>query len=262
MIESHPCLINAGGDLILWRYLSFEKFRSLLIDKGLFFFCRLDKFSDPYEGSVPRREVEFRVNEARKYAARYNLKFSIEKDDKPIADVHRRSKRTTIVNCWHINQNESDAMWQLYLKDNEGVAIQTNLSSLIPLMDGIPSKISPSKIRYINYGADIWYDSTHYPVRDYNFLTPFVHKRIEFEYESEFRFFIEVQEAEQDENYWESQPIHIGKIITIDVSKLVEKVIFSPTADTKVKEKLVNLAIENDYNFIFEESQLNCEPEF
>jgi hypothetical protein len=261
MVESHPCLIPVRDDVTLWRYLSYEKFESLLVDKGLFF-CRLDKFSDPFEGSVPTREVEFRINEAKKYASRFNLEFSLEKDDKPIADMHRRSKRTTIANCWQINNNESDAMWQLYLKDNEGVAIQTHLSNMISLMDPIDDMVFPSKVRYIDYDKDIWYDATEYPVRDYNFLTPFVHKRVEYEHENEFRFFIEVKDAEQNEEYWDSQPILNGKIIKLNVNKLVEKVLFAPTADAKVKEKLERLATENGSKFNFEDSKLIGVPRY
>lgn len=260
-IERHPCLIPIEEGAIIWRYLDFEKFESLLRDKALFF-CRLDKFNDPFEGSVPRREVNYRINAGRRYAKRFNLSFDTEKDDKPIADEHKRLKRTTIANCWQINQNESDAMWQLYLKDNEGVAIQSRPALLFSVLNEVPEKIYPSKVRYINYDEDIWYDHIEYPVQDYNFLTPFIHKRIEFIHEREFRIFIELREAEQDVNFWDSQPHHKGQLIKLNVSGLIENVIFPPTCDVKTEEIIKTLAADYGYNLYYEKSKLNREPEF
>jgi hypothetical protein len=105
-IRNHDNLINADPTLVLWRYMDLEKFRSFLENQALFF-CRADKFSDPFEGSLPRIEYESRNAWA-------------GKDTQAIIDKHKYLKRSFIVNCWHINNNESDAMWRLYLKDNEG----------------------------------------------------------------------------------------------------------------------------------------------
>jgi hypothetical protein len=41
-----------------------------------------------------------------------------------------------MVSCWHENENESVAMWKLYVSGREGVAIKTTVSSLIKLLSG------------------------------------------------------------------------------------------------------------------------------
>jgi len=66
--------------------------------------------------------------------------------------------------------------------------------------------------------------SRRYPVWDYNFLTPFVHKRVVYKHASEFRFFAEVKDTGQNKKYWDIQAILHGKIIELDVGKLVAKV--------------------------------------
>lgn len=66
-VYKHECFLPLEAASTIWRYLDLEKFRSLLETKSLFF-CRADKFSDPFEGSLPKREAENRINEMRKIA--------------------------------------------------------------------------------------------------------------------------------------------------------------------------------------------------
>ena len=46
------------------------------------------------------------------------------------ASLPNGSRDCTAVNCWHINEHESAAMWDLYLKSNEGIAIQSTYQKL------------------------------------------------------------------------------------------------------------------------------------
>ena len=39
-------------------------------------------------------------------------------------------RRQTAISCWHENQYESAAMWQLYNPSNDGIAIQTTFGKL------------------------------------------------------------------------------------------------------------------------------------
>ncbi len=52
----HIALVKPDVKSIIYRYLDLEKFEYLLRDCALFF-CRSDKFSDPFEASVPKKEV-------------------------------------------------------------------------------------------------------------------------------------------------------------------------------------------------------------
>lgn len=57
---------------------------------------------------------------------------------------HARNEfpKNLFVNCWNMNENESDAMWKVYASNDKGIAIQSSLGNLID-----SSKNSPEKIR-------------------------------------------------------------------------------------------------------------------
>ncbi len=42
-------------------------------------------------------------------------------------EVHKKIREIHFVSCWHENETESEAMWKLYLKSGDGVAIQTTV---------------------------------------------------------------------------------------------------------------------------------------
>jgi hypothetical protein len=260
--ENHPALIAIEDTATLWRYVDLEKFKSLLAIKALFF-CRASKFSDPFEGSITKKEIEFRKGEPKRIAKFYKIPYDEEKGKKSISDLssyHENLKDRYLINCWHINKGESDAMWRLYLKDNEGVAIQTTPKKLFKSLLGSEDKIYASKVRYLDYENDIWYHKIDYPCTNYNFFVPLVHKRHEFIHESEFRLLIEVQEAATDKNYWDKQPNRKGHFISVDVMEMVEKIILPPTIDPKTKEEILQIISNYGYSFTCEDSKLRNEP--
>src|SRR5438034_230342 len=121
-VYKHDEFIPLTGEVNLWRYLDFDKFKSLLETRSLFF-CRADKFSDPFEGSVPKKEADYRMTTFKNHAEFFQRPFDEQQaleNIKGIQGLHQRFKRGVAVNCWQINETESDAMWRLYLKDNEG----------------------------------------------------------------------------------------------------------------------------------------------
>ncbi len=261
-VYNHENFIPLDPEKRLWRYLDFEKFKSLLESKSLFF-CRADKFSDPFEGSLPKREAEYRISEQMRTAYGFVENFNEEqalKNIRALQSLHVRKKRGTLINCWHINQNESDAMWRLYLKDNEGVAIQSSSEKMIETIGKINEKIGLSKVRYLSYESDAWYHQSEYPHGNYNFYIPLIHKRIEFEHENEFRLIHSIEEPVNDENYWDNQPNHKGKFIAVDLETLIEKIYLPPTIDVNTRKRIESLCQKLGYNFQFEKSKLANEP--
>ncbi len=265
-IQHHPCHIDLENDATLWRYMSLAKYESLLKSQALFF-CRADKFSDPYEFSIPRPEFEFRLSpkkfeDEERVFNRTDTVFDpavAKKKADDLGALHKRVRTATTVNCWHINNNESDAMWQLYLKDNEGIAVRTNKKKLYDSLNGAKQNIVISKVRYINYETDIWYHGTEFPIEGYNFYTPVMHKRIEFQHERELRIYHHDHQREKD-GYWDTQPNKVGELITVDIPTLVESVIFHPTADNATKDKIIGLTIAYRHDFKFETSRLSIDP--
>lgn len=261
LILEHKYLIPLEITAKLWRYVNFKKFRSMLENKSLFF-CRADKFGDPFECSTPRREFEYRKQ--KELTKNGNDVSKADHQVKEMSDFFKQVKKSIIVNCWHINTHESAGMWQLYLKNNEGVAIQSDISRLSKAFLNTPESIYASKVRYIDYEKDIWYNQSDYPFHTVNTITPVIHKRIEFKHETEFRLFIEIHESTFDSHssYWEKRQFKSGKNISVDINSLVEKIIFSPTIDKNGKKRILDMGKVFGYNFEFTDSSLLNEPKY
>lgn len=261
-IYNHECYIPLDAKTIVWRYLDFDKFKSLLETKSLFF-CRADKFSDPFEGSIPRQEAEYRINTYKHLSQSFEHGYDEQQALKNISGMqatHQKYKKGIVVNCWHINKSESDAMWRLYLKSNEGVAIQSTKELIETTMANAVEEISLSKVRYLDYDKDFWHHKVDFPVTNYNLITPFVHKRTEFTHEQEFRMFMRIQEAIRDEKYWDNEAIEKGKLVKIDLLTLIENVYFPPTIDEKTKNRIISLSEKLGFKFNYLESKLSSKP--
>lgn len=262
-VIDHDALISPDDNLTIWRYMDLSKFESLLRDQALFF-CRSDKFSDPFEGSVPRKESEGRIRE-QKRTSLFHFKKKISdkealKSSRSIGDLHRRFRRSLVVNCWHINDGESDAMWRLYLKTNEGVAIQSSVERLRQSFERNEEEVFISKVRYLDFENDIWHHETEYPVTSYNLFSPIIHKRNAFEHEREIRIFQQINDAVDNDEFWGNMPNQVGKSVVCDIDALFDKVILPPTADdlvaSRVRSTLENYGLDKP----LEKSKLNEEP--
>jgi hypothetical protein len=117
----------------IWRYMNFPKFINLLQQSELFF-CRLDKLSDQLEGTLPSKfagglykEVQKNLSAHKPYISQREID---EKADKRVK-TPETFKKYTLVNCWSIDEEESFALWKLYLGCQPyGVAILTKYENL------------------------------------------------------------------------------------------------------------------------------------
>jgi hypothetical protein len=114
----HKCFKQPQSENIrLWRYMDFTKFVSLIISRSLFL-CRSDLFDDPFEGSYPKANVELRPQVYKDIQGDQFEKMMAQK-----VNFSKWIREWTYLNCWHANDYESAAMWNLYSKTNEAVAI-------------------------------------------------------------------------------------------------------------------------------------------
>src|SRR5687768_8033982 len=100
----HP---PSDAKIKIWRYMDFTKFVSMLENGGLFF-SRLDCLDDPFEGSYPRADDELAAT-----------KYSPTVRAASAAFTKMSTRKRIMVNCWHMNEHESAAMWKLYAKTSE-----------------------------------------------------------------------------------------------------------------------------------------------
>lgn len=166
----HPCFPQAqDGSIKVWRYLDLAKFIWLLESQKLYL-ARLDLLNDPHEGTTPRLLAAMRDEQLKGFGGG-NLLTQIPR-------INQQSRRSLYVNCWHLGNTESEAMWRLYCPGENGVAIQTSYEKLI-------ASISHDPFLYIGRVTYIDYESQGFPLN--NAFYPVMHKRISFSHEQEVR---------------------------------------------------------------------------
>ncbi len=107
--------------------MSFAKYVSLLETSSLWF-ARGDQFDDddPFEGSTPYIELERRRihSESVDNPAMQMRFFEHE------AYMNSQGRQWKFLSCWHMNEGESAAMWRLYSRGNEAIAVQSTYARL------------------------------------------------------------------------------------------------------------------------------------
>ena len=164
------------ADAILWRYMDFTKFVALLEMKSLFF-SRADKLNDPFEGSFPERNII-----ARHTNLHPELAEVIKSFPSLMSDFWMQLTRFTLINCWHENDHESEAMWKLYANANGGLAVKTGFDSFVKSFI-TEDRIHIGKVQYADYDHDL--------IPEDDPLSPYLHKRKSFEHENEVRAIVQ-----------------------------------------------------------------------
>ena len=168
MYKEHPAFTSPPADAVLWRYIDFTKFLSLLQEQALFF-ARADRLGDPFEGSFSKANIALRptiYNE-------HHEKFSAQ-----LANFAFQSRRFTLVNCWHESPHESEAMWRLYGSAGGSLAIRSDCKSLVDSLAD-DDDVYIGRVTYVDYN--------HYFIPESNTFFPYLHKRHSFQHEREVR---------------------------------------------------------------------------
>jgi hypothetical protein len=201
----------------LFRFLDFTKYVSML-DHGALFFTRADELADPFEGSLPRR----------------NSHSEALRSDDACARV--------LVSCWHANESESAAMWRIYLKSDEGVALQTTAARLAEAFGSNDDELHFGMVRYLDYQRD--------RIDEGHELDRFFCKRKAFEYEREARVICSCSEPHPSS----------GRYIAADLGRLVERVVVSPAAEPWFTDLVRSVTRRYGFDFSIESSELGSDP--
>ncbi|MFA3028473.1 DUF2971 domain-containing protein [Acinetobacter pittii] len=263
---------NISKDTMLWRYMTLDKLINLLSTEALYFASLYQyESTDPFEGVLPKVAMKAmrdmylsqhqallsQANQLRDMFLKVNTGkpeqlAAIDGIDKLIKDtednflssldmVSFRIFKSTLVNCWHQNEFESEAMWRLYSENNKGIAIQTTFQNLVDSIDD--QRIFLSEVKYMNF-HDENLEPKDCVVNGY--LGPLL-KRKSFEHEKEVRLFFQ---PENDLEMLSAKEFsYKGQSFKVDISKLISKIYISPYADdlfaNSVKEVLVRFGINN-----------------
>lgn len=205
----------------IWKYMDFTKFVSMLHYKSLYF-SRVDTLKDPYEASIASYFVE---NTDMPEHALKKLQELLEKK--------RRQK--LFVNCWHINASESAALWKVYMKSDEGIAIQTTVSKLFTVLEASNNDL-PFDLASVNYDPSkllsITTKPNGEPVETFNLADALFTKRPCFQYENELRVIVTVHNPKSTGFNWGD----------LDINSLIESICVNPEASTWVVSLVRDLA--------------------
>ena len=208
-------LKSLNDDMILWRYMSLDKFVNLLDDGGVYF-APLDSYmaSDPYEGFPPAvaikamysasdpfyKEAFDFVSSVESKADQKNPEFlsAVQKAKDHLATrssvfrkLFRLLSKGTLVSCWYHSEYQSEAMWKLYSDQGKGVAVKTTVGKLRLALEAAvgtkrQTKIFLGKVKYLDYSdpaispSDCNVDGHVMPLL----------KRVSYSHENEVRAFL------------------------------------------------------------------------
>ncbi len=138
MYKTHPYFPEPDENLVLWRCMPLDKFHFLLAS-SLLYFCAADKFEDPFEATLPKRNrEEIRAMEGNGL-------------DSPFVKEIKHFKSRTGINCWHVNEYESVGMWKLYKSMKADIAIQTTYRKLRKAITDDGADVYISEVQYLDY---------------------------------------------------------------------------------------------------------------
>lgn len=249
MIEAHPMFDTPEDDVVLWRYMDLSQLVSLLSRKTLHF-TRLDRLNDPFEGSWPRATVMARMEVFLKFVGHDHPK---KRGDKLFEELSRNMRRRICVSCWHSNQTESAAMWSLYLKSDEGIAIRTTVDRIRRAFAECPESVYLGKIQYVDFDNAI--------VNASNMLTPATLKRVSFAHEQEVRL---VHHAGQGTHPLDSDepPFAHGVDLKVSLDELIEAVVVAHATDEWLFDVINDVCLRYGMSLDVKRSSLDEEPAY
>ncbi len=245
MYKEHPEFEEPDDETIIWRYVDFTKFISYLVRNALFF-VRSDKLFDRYEGKYT--EVDVKLWEK-------ILKPKIKMKQTEVYDEFRKSVN---LSSWHMNENESAAMWEICLQSNEGVTIQSTFKRLKDSFN--PHKedeIHIGKVKYVDYRKD--------SIPKGNIFNPSLYKRKAFEHERELRAVI-MKFAPQEETIGKHilyvDPKWFGIHVKTDLNILIDKIVVSPNVPDWFIDLVISIVKKYELNKKVEPSELSKGPPY
>jgi restriction endonuclease len=238
--------------------LDFAKFVSLL-DKSALYFCRADKFvNDPFEGATGYKAMKDFWEQKEREFITSKIRQGCQQSEQPVdeselpkeaerfvtgqRDIRQlHETRRTFITFWHLNADESDAMWQIYSRRNQYmVALKTTVQRL----DKALGEYSDNEIGEVNY-VDY---KTAYPQLGHQFW----YKRHSFAHEREVRAIIKMSSDINAE----------GILEPVQLDFLIEEIVLGPESPGWFEEIVKSIALKYNQNLLIRSSNMNAEPFF
>lgn len=238
MYRKNPQIEQPEGSQTIWRYMDLKKFISLLAKKSLYF-INPHHFNDKFEGTYPLPNITEREELYRDYPEHIRHQFVYV-----LPQVSKTFERNIYVNCWHMNDDESFAMWKIYSIRGEGVAIKTTFEKLCASFAPEERQVSIGKVKYLDYKTE--------PIPENNAFQRYLWRPHYFSYENEIRALVFLP---QRINYKvdkhgrlipgteQLEPNPKGIFVKVDLDILINEIYVSPTAGSTLKSVVRDLLI-------------------
>jgi len=227
-----------------------------VIDTGALFFPSVATLSeiDPYEGEPALARIRAAHAQGADELRKLHLRCEV-------------FKHLNFFNCWHMNDGESDAMWKLYVKGSEGVAIQSTVDRVISSFAGCSDTVYIGEVKYVDHATLTAPTGTPFGFSDYMF------KRLAFQHEQEVRLGT-CREDVRVEFFDDAgllktpapgvgagdvllSPGRKGVYVSTDVSVLIERVVVSPFSPVWFSDLVVSLSKKLGYTFEVVSSEMS-----
>jgi len=225
----------------IWRYMDFSKFVDLL-DSSCLFFPRLTilRKLDPYEGSF----IPF---------SSHNKKD--ESSKKIFKELDMFIPNNTFVSCWYLSEIESAALWKLFPKSDEGIAVKSNIGKLVQSIEARNSEQNTIYMGSVTYGHEkVAARKTNKP-KSFTGDDAVFTKRQCFEHEKELRLVMYSHDIKT--------PILSNGIslkIEVDLESMISEIIISPEAPSWIEDLVKRVTKKYGYSFEIRQSTLNRLP--
>jgi len=180
--------------------------------------------ADQHEGIIPE---EF-ANEWIQFEKNKNLDDGGVEGIKNILDSLPRLKRSTLISCWSIATIDSYALWRLYTKNKNAVAIKSNIQNLINALNIDPDTQYIGEVRY--------HTGNNYPGFR-NAFDPSLFKWEYYKYESELRVVMTSEVRGTPPSNLRAK---------IDVNVLIDKIYLHPHSEQDELDLIEQILLENN----------------
>jgi hypothetical protein len=235
----------------IWRYIDFTQFVYMLEYKALFFpSIAILRGQDPYEGSF----YNFIHPKLRPIFQRDSNAENIVNAQNIVKTFDSELCSQSYVNCWHINNGESAALWKLYPKSNEGIAIVSTVARFKKAITNTQEKVYLLKIVY----GDKKKLSTpvHKSGRSMYIIDLIIYKRACFRHENEIRAFVYHKDLSSS-SITNNDGLLVDKV---DLNKLVQKIIVGPESPSWLCDLVKKVCQTYGYDFKVTRSDLFKAP--
>lgn len=245
--DDHPSFRDKPeASASVWRYMDLARYLSLLQSSCLHF-VRPDTMDDAWEGSFGHLNAELRPS-------LYGENYASMQHHFP--QMRRQARMFNHINCWHLAEGESAAMWAIYQREGRGVAVRTTWSNLTASIKA-KRDVFGARLKYVDYSA------TYIP--EGNLFDALMHKRSSFQHEQEVRLIFMSGNSAPDPERPETDSIQTGPEdpvipIEVDLSTLVGEVYVAPDSPLWIQGVVADVTKRYGYDFPVHRSDMASDP--